>query len=92
MSESNFVSRSEFDDLKTELEATRELLHQLMKDKAIRDFERDLPFISAAVATFLGKNAIVRSVRRTREDDDPWRSHGRARLEASHQIPRMRGW
>ncbi len=53
-----------------------------------REFERHLVVITAAVATALGPNAIIRSVER----NNPlaaWIWHGRTAIHTSHNLPRL---
>lgn len=90
------VSRHEFEALRAEVAELRQAVEAL-RDQ-LRTQEPDLneetvQILAAAVAAYLGKRATIRFVRRVGESEaDAWQNQGRARITASHEMTRTRGW
>lgn len=86
------VSRAEFDALLDEFHALKQKLDELQsQDQPGQDESTDevLQIIAAAVAAYVGKRATIKVIRRVSEYDQ-WRMQGRAVLQGSHNMARIK--
>ncbi len=87
------VSRAEFDALLKELREVQARLHDFEERLSLEEddlSEETVQIIAAAVAAYIGKRATIRIVRRSSRPET-WLLQGRAALQASHAMPRVRG-
>lgn len=86
------VSREEFEALLAEVAALRQEVATLRGRSEHEEIDPEvLHVISAVVAAYLGKRATIRFVRKSQSGTDPWRTQGRVSVQASRQMPQMRG-